>query len=419
MQHFAPQTQPAQETTYSLRSRQYRKPARRRLDDEDEASSPPSDAQLDAQSDSSDHPSDSEQAAQLRVAGLLPRDAAEIPPKPFPHAPARPPARERLTSAKIRECLAELDPPLFAVDATSKGGPVGGTGPTPELRQRHLGVLTTVLHRCLLEHDYLRAGRAWGLILRSQIAGAPIDPRNHRRWGIGAEILLNRGGPSDTGTNPASTPSETELPYSETGFERAKAYYERLIVQFPNRKNAARAVDNLTFYPAMFSLWIYDASERSKRAKRRLQEDGDAEDLPVDDILPQAAAIVAEELAQARQIADRMDQLLTSPPFDKFAPLLHLRGNVGLWLSDLVLQTGKEQLGESKIWEDESMEEDRETETHPEQLRRLAESQRELRQANDSFNRAQTYGDQIISEITSTEARLEEISSRIAHLQGT
>ena len=62
----------------------------------------------------------------------------------------------------------------------------------PSLRSRHLSTLTAILHRCLLEGDIPRAFRAWAMLLRVEVNGAPISLRNSTYWGIGAELLILR-----------------------------------------------------------------------------------------------------------------------------------------------------------------------------------------------------------------------------------
>lgn len=178
------------------------------------------------------------------------------------------------------------------------------------------------------------------MILRTQAThGHPVDLRNHGRWAIGAEILLRRKPGSDEETN-------TDV-FSEEGFELAREYYERLIVQHPTRKQAPHAVDQRSFYPAMFSLWIQEVCEKSKRARRQNEEQAqprsrsmsiDSSDgLPTDDARSREEAVQVSELAQAMGIADRLDDLVKSPPFDKQASLLQLRGTVALWISDLIV----------------------------------------------------------------------------------
>jgi hypothetical protein len=94
--------------------------------------------------------------AQYRLAGLeLNEDLPGFGPngvKDFPHRAL--PERD----ADINVSVKEKDP-------TSKGAERG-----PHLRIQHLSVLTTILHRCLLEGDIPRATRAWSLLLRMEVS---------------------------------------------------------------------------------------------------------------------------------------------------------------------------------------------------------------------------------------------------------
>jgi hypothetical protein len=144
--------------------------------------------------------------------------------------------------------------------------------------------------------------------------------------------------------------------FSEQGFELAREYYERLIVQHPTRKQNPTAVDQRSFYPAMFSLWVQEVCEKSKQARKRNAEEtrrSRSRSMSMDSnngdstsdvhgkstTSPQALedAVQVEELARAMEIAERLDDLVKSPPFDKQASLLQLRGNVALWISDLIV----------------------------------------------------------------------------------
>ena len=132
-------------------------------------------------------------------------------------------------------------------------------------RRQHLAALTATLHRCLLAGDNLRAGRAWGLLLRSEVNGHFLEIRNRGRWGIGAEILYHRNSSllehcsrADKGVMRIDD-GEAALKHMFTteGFQQAQDYYERLILQYPYRKSFAENINSLDFYPAMFSLWIF------------------------------------------------------------------------------------------------------------------------------------------------------------------
>jgi hypothetical protein len=350
MHYFAAPLNPGQQTRHSLRAGQYKRAQKRKRDEDvdDEEDAPINlreEAEAPAPSSNTPTPSLSAlslagaDSSQRRVAGLLPEDETEIPPSPFPHAPARI-SKDNFTYTNLQQKLANLDPPVFALSATSKSDPVDRPGKKPALRQTHLGILTTILHHCLLQGDYHRAGRAWGMILRTQIAGKPYDLRSYDRWGIGAELLLRQNMALTASADDSVTHEENM--FTLEGFEKARDYYERLIVQHPNRKHHPNAVDDTTFYSAMFSLWIYEVCENSKRARRRMEDedknnnsadsvfDDDSISVSSEEVRKREEVIRSEELRQARDIWERLDKLITSPPFDKRADLLQLRGMLAL-----------------------------------------------------------------------------------------
>jgi hypothetical protein len=312
-----------------------------------------------------------EEAHQYRIAGQ-PFDQ-ELPRGHFPHTAAG--AMEiygRKPRKNYNKILSTLSPPLYVPQSPAKQG---------NLRLKHLAVVTAILHRCLIEGDYVRAGRAWGLILREEIGGHPIDVRNEGRWGIGAEILLRR----DTGVNPNTSSSENNLSetqnektgtrpvFTRKGFEEAKAYYERLIVQYPYRKASPESVSSLDFYPAMFGLWIYVVQEESNIARERRQNRNDGfsgSPSEENDVMSESdladeqgkgksdviASIRSKELEEAQQIAARLDELLVSPPYSDSAELLRLRGMVALWIGDLfVLSVPQGEEDASILSDDDSM----------------------------------------------------------------
>jgi hypothetical protein len=435
MQYFTTQLNSNQQTTHTLRDNQFRRlrKKRRRGDEFDDSSSPEPEATSKSASRAHSYASHaSTEIAQLRVAGLLPEEDSDVPPSPFPHAPARAAGR-RHGNSKIQEEIAKPPTRLYAVDALSKGVSTNQHSEATSLRKTHLNVLSTLMHRCLLEGDYERAGRAWGMLLRTHVAGGhPVDPRNHGRWGIGAEILLRRtpntGQNSDETLQPDQQSMERDM-FSKEGFDSAREYYERLIIQFPHRKLTPYAVDERTFYPAMFSLWIFEVCEKSKRARRKVREDGQrlrsrsashssmlSDDCPTDGVRAREDAILVEELARATEIAERLDQLVASPPFDKQASLLHLRGHVSLWTSSLVL-------GRSTDDEDWDMDASSEVEEDnpratAQQLTKFMSSQRELQQARQFLQRAEANGSSPqTATLASVEIKLRELSRKIARLR--
>jgi hypothetical protein len=277
--------------------------------------------------------------AQYQAAGLTPNE--DLPKNPFPHAPDGFQLKRKRSRSKFKGNRSKSTDDPASVPLT----PLKDPG---SLRQHHVAVLTTLLHRCLLDQDFERAGRAWGMLLRSEFNGSSFNVKTHDRWGIGAEVLLRRG---TSGRVQAGDHAVTDMPdqdysatwFSDEGFSRAKEYYERLILQFPAQRTNTRPPNSLTFYSAMFSLWIYQIQQKSKREQERLQSRvrhldttlmaDESETHRTEYILIKQA-----ELDGAREFENRMDELLSSPPFDNDVQLLHIRGMIALWIGDLLLE---------------------------------------------------------------------------------
>ena len=273
------------------------------------------------------------------------RHPREEPPpfSPFPHAAVKESGTAKLP---IDQELAELNPPLYVPPSTPEDK-------STSLRRRHLDNLTTILHRCMLKGDWQRASRTWALLIRTEIAGRGIDVRRNGRWGIGAEMLMRRGAQRNQDDNFGSPENEdcgeaanVEQPqFSDEGYKLAREYYERLILQYPHAPYSQRSLDAATIYPALFNIWIYEVQDRSKRARWMLDSSVSTSD-DFGGNSPSGNAFIAEqnsrlerirskELEQALPIAQRMDELLISPPYDTSPVLLQLRGMVAVWISDL------------------------------------------------------------------------------------
>ncbi|KAL3488720.1 extracellular mutant protein 11-domain-containing protein [Aspergillus germanicus] len=315
-----------------------------------------------------------EEAHQYRVAGLDFNE--ELPGGHFPHGPAKGKSRGVNTRRSTEKQPSSLSPHERISQSAAHEG---------NLRHQHLAVLTSILDRCLANGDYIRAGRAWGLIIREHFGGRPIDIRIGSRWGIGAEILLRQGQqksiePPETdreallsvllrqGQQKSTEPPESEreatertdepngLWFTREGFENAKLYYETLVIQHPYQKTMPNATSALDFYPAMFGLWIYVTHEESAHARRRivkgdLKLTGEASDEEDDQSDPghhyyrsarhqsMVAGIRANELVEAQKIAARIDEIIVSPPYSDSPELLELRSMVSLWIADLFVSS--------------------------------------------------------------------------------
>ena len=294
-------------------------------------------------------------AKQYRTAG---QPFGEDPPGGhFPHASDR--STEKRPSeveCNLDEELATLHPPLFV--AQGQRGALG-------LKRQHVADLVTLMHRCLLREDYVRAGRAWSMLLRTEVNGHPMDPRKNDRWGVGAEILLRCNTDSeeqqtrahqgsfdgDCDHGKSQKQSDSCESFTKENVELARDYYERLILQYPYRKVFPNATSALDFYPAMFGLWIYSVQKQRNDALNLVEEAWRRSELSsresflerlrhgrsksVDRRHVQVGELHKHALASGREIATRLDELLTSPPYSDDIKLWNLVGMVALWIGDL------------------------------------------------------------------------------------
>ncbi|QSZ35711.1 hypothetical protein DSL72_006833 [Monilinia vaccinii-corymbosi] len=262
------------------------------------------------------------------------------------------------------------------------------------LRIQHLGVLVAIMMRNLEEGDMERAGRAWGLLLRTQVGGKGVELRSTGFWGIGAELLMRgvvnkqrkewwEGGDEE---EPREGDEESEIKDKEEkekrygtaeGLLKAKDYYERLILQYPYKRQFHGSVTALDFWPAMLGCEIYGIQFEHKDKLRKIakqaekDEDGDISDGNIRDEDenmgngdnegdPGDEAFLAHQRRQTRLlkrrkekrweerdevrrtalaamelVAQRMDELMTTPPYSDSGALLRLRGMVALYVGDL------------------------------------------------------------------------------------
>ncbi|KAL8999111.1 MAG: hypothetical protein Q9169_001999 [Polycauliona sp. 2 TL-2023] len=277
----------------------------------------------------------------------------EFWPFPFPHAALKetaqatsPPSRSH-TSMSLDSDLSNTVVSSQSDESRSEAVPKPQSSSDATLRQQHYAVLTSLLHRCLMERDYMRASRAWGILLRLEIHGHPLDIRAQERWGIGAECLLHANG------NDKAQPSLENL-------MRAKDYYERLILQYPYRKHSPDVVSALTFYPVTFGIWIYAVQLRYQIAVSesvgRSRGDGSSgavrvseneverlvstfPSTPTGALLIEARRVAVEE---ANEVIKKLSELLISPPYSDHSGLWKTQGMLYLWLSQMLNQTHTE-----------------------------------------------------------------------------
>ncbi|KAB2580189.1 hypothetical protein BFW01_g3135 [Lasiodiplodia theobromae] len=407
----------------SLRARQHGQTRKRKRDDADEpedvsdhASSPAgNDAPSTRPPSSAINTLTAAQAHQFRVAGHDPE--LPLPKPPFPHAPAsvkqtrhgehqRPLSKnasheDKFTPAELHRELAALNPPLYASHLSSAArlpqtrakrrsrGPSPSEPRLPELesdegnhwRHRLVHEKLAIMHRCLLQGDYHRAGLVWKVILQTGRGAMKVDERVYARWGITAEMHLNTPKASDDSQSEIPSATIDDATFTEEGFKAARLYYERLILDHPFQQSNPKATSALTFYPAMFSLWLYEISQASRVAMAAAEKsDSDDEDtgseVTSDSGSPKRhasaretriLAIRTDELRRAREIAARLDDLLSSPHFDKRPELLHLRGMIAVWNGDLIAQIHQSERiidGHRPSEDDSEMHDDADREEH-------------------------------------------------------
>lgn len=282
----------------------------------------------------------------------------EIYGKNFPHAKLGCNAGDLMQDTKggIQDTFVMARPHLSVDSRRYKSDLlVGGTPDSIGFRQQHLVALTTLLHRCILQGEYVRAGRAWGILLRTEVDGVSMDVRTYDRWGIGAELLCQRPSQRKKTTPMQQTnmvddgydnDAESSNWFSREGFEEARDYYERLILQYPYRKGFSNTVGALVFYPAMFGLWIYSEQQQyelllSTLRAADVQPDqtkvlaGHRDLSPNPRIQNHLADMRNDFLLRAQQIGTRLKELLTSPPFSDDARLGRLQGMVTQWIENL------------------------------------------------------------------------------------
>jgi hypothetical protein len=219
-------------------------------------------------------------------------------------------------------------------------------GKRRNIKRQHVEVLNTILYKCMLDGDYIRAGKAFGMLIRLELVGLKPDLRKNGLWGVGAEILLRRD--ASATLNDGNTASW----FSQAGFQSAKAYYDRLILQYPWRSNHPSMVSGLHFNLAMFGVRIFQIQDRSQSMSAALESGTSVEDitleLEIDPVTDEEhdepdgyTVIKTWELEQARSILDLMRGMANKPPFDKDNQLLALSGMVSLWVADLAKSLNK------------------------------------------------------------------------------
>ncbi|KAL8833001.1 MAG: hypothetical protein Q9170_004580 [Blastenia crenularia] len=329
----------------------------------------------------------------------------------FPHPGKRKRAADEAEKPTVSE--QDSDESIYSDESGVQAQATSRSSSGAGLRQQHYSVVTSLLHRCILEKDYQRASRAWGMMLRMEVHGHPLDIRAQDRWGIGAELLLH----SETNVSISTIPQDPRA--LQKGLMKAKDYYERLILQFPYRKIAPDSISSLTFYPVMFGIWIHSIQLRHKIAMQDTLPSDSAELDNANDSDDQSlpSRIVAQMEGQltvyhtvirdANEVIDRLVELLSSPPYSDHAGLWKTQGMLYLWVSQLsdhattlltqpnssdddpapIVNRNSQPVGESTI----SLQDQRYSEEN------RGDRQRTIHKAREAFSRALALGDTLDS----------------------
>jgi hypothetical protein len=263
----------------------------------------------------------------------------------------------------------------------------------PRLRMQHLAVLTAILQRCLLQGDIPRASRAWAILVRMQVGGKPIDIRGSGYWAVGAELLIRSGEKiparrlrresaaesndedKDHRQSEQEPQQNGERRYgTAAGLEKAKEYYEQLILEHPFNRQYHDNVSALDIWPAMVGCKIYGIQQEQKESLQKVALEEENEDQDEDaadshsDSEPEVAegeendfySIEERRKARKRQmktekiwhkrdeirktaltayerLAARLDDLLTTMPYSDRPEILRLRGMLALCIGDLMV----------------------------------------------------------------------------------
>ena len=341
-------------------------------------------------------------AQQFRTAGY--RSSKDPPGGAFPHQAKGRRAGDHLTPARLARELAKLKPPFVEKRPLLEDNQQSQQNVLafPGLKQAHVANLHTLMHRCLLEGDYIRAGRAFAMLLRTESDSKQLDIRSHSLWGIGAEILLRCKGQS-LGNPEAlseqedlSNPAFSSYQVTEEAFALAKNYYERLVLEFRYQHWNADPLSAHQLYPIMFCQWIAFIADQSglatahldqyKGTYRSLNEDSDpaSDDSMSDDI--EHESIRRKTFEMAKEVAKTMSDKMQGFPYSDDVTMWQLRGNLHLWLADLSVTLSRER--HDTYSDSEDAVSPRHSYPSKEESAQLLESQDQIKQANFAFEKA-------------------------------
>lgn len=227
-----------------------------------------------------------------------------------------------------------------------------------------------------------------------QVSGQAIDLRGSGYWGIGAELLirsLDKRKKSyyedDVGSDFSEQGEGQEARRwgSKEGLEKAKDYYERLILQHPYKRQFNTSISALDFWPAMAGCEIYGIQFEHTQSLAKLQreededegearsgsESGNEPEPEQDEDEDKDGGFAASQrrnnlrsarraesrwlsrdevrrtaLTASEKLAARLDELMSTPPYSDSHNLLRIRGMLALYIGDLSVPAQPEEVAE-------------------------------------------------------------------------
>ncbi|KAL9098515.1 MAG: hypothetical protein Q9163_005839 [Psora crenata] len=271
---------------------------------------------------------------------------------------------QTIQNTEVAREMAGLQPPLIDSLPSILEGRSTCSSHEKGTRQQHLDALVAVMHRSTLDGDFHRAGRAWGMLLRAEVNNRSWDVRIGGRWGMGAEILLQQYYQQfatyldlyNGFTHIRDAGCVRRISSSPELYTKAVDYYERLILQYPYRKALPHSVGPVDFYLALFGLWIRSIVDEQWLSRcdmlaqspscARTNKDATAEGEMLESETSSRVVggrqldeegIREDTLRNVNRLADRLDGLLSSPPYCDAPSFWNLKGMSALWLADLSL----------------------------------------------------------------------------------
>ena len=237
------------------------------------------------------------------------------------------------------------------------------------LKYQHFASLNAALYKSVLEHNFDQASRIFGVLLRFNPpgvfpAGSHVDIRKQNLWGIGAEILLQRAEASRTADHRIDTlrrpslPLKTGLISSEQGFEDTRMFFERLILQYPPKRQHSfdrndevkedlhgneiePPVTAAKIYPILFSLWILQIQGQICERQMALDQLLATYQYPDDDAQTELDQMCDTNANAIRPLIERIDEVVRAPPYDQQHDLLRMQEETRNWLAVILLKSSK------------------------------------------------------------------------------